>query len=90
MEGILDVYHSDYDTDCPVVCFDESSKQLVTLAMYQNLCCQQDLERYRSCRIPIENLEFLALSCHLGQNRTMNGPEGSFPARFIAIDRAHN
>ena len=60
MEGSLDVYHSDYDPDCPVVYFDESSKQLVTLAMYQNLCCQQDMGRYRGCRIPIENLEYLA------------------------------
>ena len=38
MEDVLDVYHSDYDPDCPVICFDESRKQLVPLAMRQNLC----------------------------------------------------
>jgi hypothetical protein len=29
MEDVLDVYHLPYDPDYPVVCFDESSKQLV-------------------------------------------------------------
>jgi len=29
MEDGLDVYHLPYDADAPVVCFDESSKQLV-------------------------------------------------------------
>ena len=29
MEDVLDVYHLPYDENYPVVCFDESSKQLV-------------------------------------------------------------
>ena len=29
MEDVLDLYHEEYDADRPVVCFDESSKQLV-------------------------------------------------------------
>ena len=29
MEDVLDLYHEDYDPDHPVVCFDETSKQLV-------------------------------------------------------------
>ena len=29
MENVLDLYHQDYDPDHPVVCFDETSKQLV-------------------------------------------------------------
>ena len=29
MEDVLDVYHLAYDPDYPVVCFDESNKQLV-------------------------------------------------------------
>ena len=29
MEDVLDLYHEDYDPDRPVVCFDETSKQLV-------------------------------------------------------------
>ena len=29
MEDVLDVYHRPYDPDYPVVCMDESSKQLV-------------------------------------------------------------
>lgn len=29
MEDVLEVYHRPYDPDCPVVCLDETSKQLV-------------------------------------------------------------
>ena len=29
MEDVLDLYHEEYDPDHPVVCFDETSKQLV-------------------------------------------------------------
>ncbi len=29
MEDVLDLYHQDYDPNHPVVCFDETSKQLV-------------------------------------------------------------
>ena len=29
MEDVLDLYHQDHDPDRPVVCFDETSKQLV-------------------------------------------------------------
>ena len=29
MEDVLDIYHLPYDPNFPVVCFDESSKQLV-------------------------------------------------------------
>ena len=29
MEDVLDLYHEEYDRECPVVCFDESSKQLL-------------------------------------------------------------
>ena len=28
MEDVLDLYHEEYDPERPVVCFDESSKQL--------------------------------------------------------------
>ena len=37
-----------------------TEKQLVTPAMHQNLCYQQDLGRCRNCGMPIVNLEFLA------------------------------
>ena len=30
MEDVLDLYHQPYDSDYPVVCFDESSKQMVS------------------------------------------------------------
>ena len=29
MEDVLDLYHEEYDRECPVVCFDESSRQLL-------------------------------------------------------------
>ena len=29
MEDVLDLYHQAYHPECPVVCFDESSKQLL-------------------------------------------------------------
>ena len=29
MEDVLDLYHEDYDPERPVVCFDESSRQLL-------------------------------------------------------------
>ena len=29
MEDVLDLYHEEYDPDRPVVCFDETSKQLL-------------------------------------------------------------
>ena len=29
LENVLEVYHRPYDADCPVVCMDELSKQLV-------------------------------------------------------------
>lgn len=29
MEDVLDVYHRPYDAECPVVCMDEASKQLI-------------------------------------------------------------
>ena len=29
MEDVLDLYHEDHDPDQPVVCFDETSKQLI-------------------------------------------------------------
>jgi hypothetical protein len=29
MEDVLDVYHQPHDPDCPVVCLDETSKQLI-------------------------------------------------------------
>jgi hypothetical protein len=29
MEDVLDVYHRSHDPDCPVVCLDETSKQLI-------------------------------------------------------------
>ncbi len=29
MEDVLDLYHEEYDRERPVVCFDESSKQLL-------------------------------------------------------------
>ena len=29
MEDVLDLYHEEYDPERPVVCFDESSKQLL-------------------------------------------------------------
>ena len=28
MEDVLDLYHEEYDRERPVVCFDETSKQL--------------------------------------------------------------
>ena len=29
MEDVLDLYGEDYDPECPVVCFDETSTQLI-------------------------------------------------------------
>ena len=29
MEDVLELYGEDYDPECPVVCFDETSKQLI-------------------------------------------------------------
>lgn len=29
MEDVLDLYHENYDPERPVICFDETSKQLV-------------------------------------------------------------
>src|SRR5450756_317672 len=29
MEDVLDVYHAPYDPQCPLICMDESNKQLV-------------------------------------------------------------
>ena len=29
MEDVLDLYHEEYDRERPVVCFDETSKQLL-------------------------------------------------------------
>ena len=29
MEDVLDLYEEEYDVDSPVVCFDETSKQLI-------------------------------------------------------------
>ena len=29
MEDVLDLYHEEYDPERPVVCFDETSKQLL-------------------------------------------------------------
>ena len=28
MEDVLDLYHQEYNPECPVVCFDETSRQL--------------------------------------------------------------
>jgi hypothetical protein len=46
MEDVLDVYHLPYDPDYPVVCFDESSKQLVTEKRRSVPAEPGQLERY--------------------------------------------
>ena len=46
MEDILDVYHLPYDLDYPVVCFDESSKQLVAEKRIPVPAEPGQLERY--------------------------------------------
>jgi hypothetical protein len=46
MEDVLDVYHLPYDPDYPVVCFDESSKQLVAEKRTSVPAEPGQLERY--------------------------------------------
>ena len=46
MEDILNVYHLPYDPDYPVVCFDESSKQLVAEKRIPIPAKSRQLERY--------------------------------------------
>lgn len=46
MEDVLDVYHLPYDPDYPVVCFDESSKQLVAEKRLSVPAEPGQLERY--------------------------------------------
>jgi hypothetical protein len=46
MENVLDVYHLPYDPDYPVVCFDESSKQLVLEKRIPVPAKPGQLERY--------------------------------------------
>jgi hypothetical protein len=46
MEDVLDLYHLPYDLDCPVVCFDESSKQLVSEKRISVAAEPGQLERY--------------------------------------------
>jgi len=46
MEDVLDVYHLPYNPDYPVVCFDESSKQLVTEKRTSVPAQPGQLERY--------------------------------------------
>lgn len=46
MEDVLDVYHWPYDPNFPVVCFDESSKQLVAEKRKSVPAAPGQLERY--------------------------------------------
>ena len=46
MEDVLDVYHLAYNPDYPVVCFDESSKQLVAEKRKSVPAAPGQLERY--------------------------------------------
>jgi len=46
MEDVLDVYHRPYDPNFPVVCFDESSKQLVAEKRKSVPAAPGQLERY--------------------------------------------
>ena len=46
MEDVLDVYHRPYDPNFPVVCFDESSKQLVAEKRKSVPAAPVQLERY--------------------------------------------
>ena len=46
MEDVLDIYHLPYDPDYPVVCFDESSKQLVAEKRIPIPAEPGQLERY--------------------------------------------
>jgi len=46
MEDVLDVYHLPYDPDYPVVCFDESNKQLVAEKRISVPAVPGQLERY--------------------------------------------
>ena len=46
MEDVLDVYHLQYDPDYPIVCFDESSKQLVAEKRTPVPAKPGQLERY--------------------------------------------
>jgi hypothetical protein len=48
MEDVLGIYHLPYDPKCPVVCFDETNKQLIVekrLSLPANVSrCQQNLD----------------------------------------------
>jgi hypothetical protein len=46
MEDVLDIYHLPYEADYPVVCFDESSKQLVAEKRKSIPAVPGHLERY--------------------------------------------
>ena len=53
MEDVLDVYQRPHDPECPVVCMDETSKQLLSdvrepLAVAPGRACRRDYE-YRRC-----------------------------------------
>lgn len=45
MEDVLEVYHRPYDAKCPVVCMDESSKQIVAHAIEPIACAPGRPER---------------------------------------------
>ena len=51
MEDVLDLYHEEYDRERPVVCFDESSRQLtddVTLQAVPGRVERYDTEHQRN------------------------------------------
>ncbi len=55
MERVLDIYKRPYDKDCPVVCMDESPKQLIketrgAIEMMPGYAAKEDFE-YERCGV---------------------------------------
>jgi hypothetical protein len=46
MEDVLDLYSEDYDEHFPVVCFDETSKQLITESRPRLIAASGKVERF--------------------------------------------
>ena len=57
MEDVLDLYEEPYDPMRPVVCFDESPKQLIAeieLAVLSNMCLSQRIPDKESLRREVD------------------------------------
>ena len=88
MEDVLDLYHEEFDPERPVVCFDETSKQLLgDLYRPGRLGCTRSAawRRYghgvRAGRYPD--------TCSCSVNRRVAGGASRFPSAALLVDFAH-